>query len=697
MKYCDARALNKKDGEKKKMKNKISTMFLTMLLVLTGVFVSALAAPAYAQTTVPMPPAPTLGPKAIPKFVDQLVIPPVYVPTAYVTDPFNLSRTIPYYEVDVKEYTQQILPTVDAKGKPTGFGPTTVWSYGGLTTLGTFANSPGATFEVTRGTPIMVKWINNLNASGKMLSHLFPVDPSIHWADPNNLGMMMPPPGGFPTTPPPFPPGFPNVQTPIPIVTHLHGGEVPSGSDGGPEQWWTQNGIHGHDYNTTITTDPNAAVYYYPNEQLPTTLWYHDHALGITRINVMSGLAGFYLLRDPNDPVAASLPSGAYEVPIVIQDRSFLANDPVTGNNEFWYDAIGIDPTVHPYWVPEFFGNTIMVNGKMWPNLNVEPTTYRFRLLDGSNARFYSLFFVDRVTKAVLPFTQIGTDGGYLGAPVPLTSLTIAPGERADIIVDFSGLPVGTQILLRNNAKAPFPMGAAPQGSTLGQIMQFTVVAPTATTPAPAQLPNPWPITIPTLVPDTTPKQLTLMEVMGPNNVPAQLLLDGQAWDAPASELTRVGSTVDWIIINPTADTHPIHLHLVQFQLISRQKFDVAGYMAEWMMANTPAGGTFTLPLQQPTNNVANLAMYLKGPVMLPPPNELGWKDTIQMNPGEVTIIRVRYAPQDAPTAGPGAPVPGVNLYPFDPTLNAGPGYVWHCHILEHEDNEMMRREIVTP
>jgi len=688
------------------MKSKISTILLTILLVLAGVVVSTLTAPAHAQTTVPMPLAPTLDPKSIPKFVDQLVIPPVYKPIAYVTDPFNSSRTIPYYVVDVKEYTQQILPTLDAKLKPTGFGPTTVWSYGGEVyknpitgQLGYFANSPGATFEVTRGTPILVKWVNNLNASGQMLSHLFPVDPTIHWADPKNLGMFM---GPFPTTPSPFPPGFQDgiAQTPIPIVTHLHGGEVPSGSDGGPEQWWTQNGTHGSDYRTitipTIPTEPNAAVYYYPNEQLPTTLWYHDHALGITRINVMSGLAGFYLLRDPNDPVASSLPSGAYEIPLAIQDRAFLAKDPVTGNNEFWYDAIGIDPTVHPYWVPEFFGNTIMVNGKMWPNLNVEPTTYRFRLLDGSNARFYTLFFVDRVTKAVLPFTQIGTDGGYLAAPVPLTSLTIAPGERADILVDFSGLPVGTKILLRNNAKAPFPKGAAPEGSTLGQIMQFTVVAPTPSTPAPTTL-SPWPITIPTLISDTTPKQLTLIEVMSPNNVPEMVLLDGQAWGAPTSEVTQVGSTVDWVIINPTADTHPIHLHLVQFQLVSRQKFDVKGYMAEWMTKN---GVTMLmhpdLPLTKPTVNVANLAMYLKGPLLPLLPNELGWKDTIQMHPGEVTVIRVRYAPQDAPTSGLGAPVPGVNLFSFDPADPLGPGYVWHCHILEHEDNEMMRRQLVT-
>src|SRR3990170_3255893 len=263
--------------------------------------------------------------------------------------------------------------------------------------------------------------------------------------------MMMP-------TPPfePFPPGYPEAQSPVPLVAHLHGGEVQSYFDGGPDEWFTSDGKQGLGYSTLIPTNNNSAVYYYPNMQQPATLWYHDHALGVTRINVMSGLAGFYFLRDPADPIAPLLPSGKYEVPLAIQDRTFLTD------GSFWFPNVGINPTTdHPYWMPEFFGNTIMVNGKVWPNMNVDRTMYRLRLLDGSNARLYTLTFVDQSTGMPLPIIQIGTDGGYLKAPVSLTQLTIAPGERAVILVDFRGLAPGTKVLLKNSAKAPFPAGTA--------------------------------------------------------------------------------------------------------------------------------------------------------------------------------------------------------------------------------------------
>jgi len=651
------------------MKNKIVSASLTSLLIIASFYIIA-----NVNLSQAMPLAPTLDPKMIPKFVNQLPIPPAWEPTVIVDE--ETGEVIRHeYTINVTEFYQQILPAFDEKKQPTGFPATKVWGYEGLYDNGThivpFRHSPSGTFEAIRGIPVQVKWVNNLvDAQGDPLPHMFPVDPTLHWANPNMMSMEPPQPW------PAFPPGFPDAQTPVPIATHLHGGEVPSGSDGGPEQWWTPDGMQGGDYRTVIPTDLNAAVYYYPNEQRATTLWYHDHALGITRINVMSGLAGFYMLRDPADPLASVLPSGQYEVPIAIQDRSFNLDGSI------WFPPVGLDPSVHPYWQPEFFGNTIMVNGRVWPNLNVEPRQYRLRLLDGSNARFYSLSFVDRVTKAVVPFVQIGSDGGYLPAPVPLTSLTIAPGERADILIDFSGLPAGSKILLRNNAKAPFPTGTAPGGSTTGQIMQFTVQPGT---PVPATpLPTPWPITMPTMTPDTTAKQLTLIEVMGALG-PTEILLDGQKWSAPTSEFTSVGSTVDWVIVNPTADTHPIHLHLVQFTTVSRQRFDVNGYMMAWMAANGMP------PLDHPTINVP-LAPYLKGPVIPALPNEVGWKDTVQMNPGEVTTIRVRYAPQDAVIT-----TPGMNLYAFDPADPFGPGYVWHCHIIDHEDNEMMRRQMVTP
>jgi FtsP/CotA-like multicopper oxidase with cupredoxin domain len=492
------------------------------------------------------------------------------------------------------------------------------------------------------------------------------------WANPNNMAT--------PTSPfTAFPPGYATAQAPVPLVPHLHGSEVQSYFDGGPEAWFTYNGIKGPTYNTKIGTDTNAAVYYYNNAQEPTTLWYHDHALGMTRLNVMSGLAGYYILRDPTDPTDAYLSThfqyGVSEIPIAIQDRSFYAN------GELWFPTVGVNPTIHPYWMPEFFGNTIMVNGLVWPNLNVNQGWYRFRLLDGSNARFYTLSFSNK-----MPFMVIGTEGGYLQQSAPVTSITIAPGERADVLVDFSAVPAGTKIVLQNTAKAPFPNGAAADPQTVGQIMQFTVVgtpgvaAPVLPTPLNPTLPvGVFPIA--SLGTPTTTRYLALVEVMGPAG-PTMVLINGQGFADPVTETPTEGTTEDWVIINLTADTHPIHTHLATFQLFSRQRFQAAKYMKDWLALNAlkiPATGM--LPFTSAPTPLPPTS-YLQGKATPALPNEMGWKDTVQMNPGEVTTIRIRFTQQD------GTP------YPFDPKL--GPGYVWHCHIVDHEDNEMMRPYIVT-
>ncbi|MDH5483457.1 MAG: multicopper oxidase domain-containing protein [Candidatus Bathyarchaeota archaeon] len=634
----------------------------------------------------------------IPKFVNQLVKPPVYVPT--------IANGVHHYTINMTNFTQQILPPP--------LPPTEVWGYGGIVDKNPLTNelnsyfrfAPGPTFEVMRDTAVNVTWQNNIT-----VPHMFAVDPTLHWADPNNIGMMLDPP--FPS----YPPGFngttyqypdgtyaPSAQDPVPLIPHLHGGEVHSTSDGHPEAWFTSASTakYGMNYSSNSvyqpsTPTPGEAVFYYPNQQPPTTLWYHDHALGITRINVMSGLAGFYLLRDSWEFTVDSitgqrpLPYDAYEYPIVIQDRSFNID------GSMWFPKIGLDINAHPYWQPEFFGNTIMVNGKVWPNLNVEQALHRFRLLDGSNARFYTLWFQVKpanplLNPAPLTFYQIGTDGGYLQSPVPLTRLTIAPGERADIIVDFRNLAPGDRVIIRNSANAPFPNGVTSDPKTVGQIMQFTVMGGfTGEITQPTTIPMSLPNTVPRdvagnllLTPNQPSTTLTLIEKMGPLG-PTEIFLDGQKWGAAISEMPLNGSTVDWIIVNPTADTHPIHLHLVQFQLVSRQKFDVKKYLAQWFTDNGVDPMTMVgLPLTHPTVNVLNLNQYLKGKPKLPAANEMGWKDTIQVNPGEVTIIRIRFSPID-----------GSPDYPFDPTT--GPGYVWHCHILDHEDNEMMRPYIVLP
>lgn len=589
-----------------------------------------------------------LDPKTIPKYSQELVIPPVFLPTES-TD--SVSGAVSYsYTISMTQFEQQVLPP--------GYQPTTLWGYSGKikdTSTGEevqFQSSPGATFEAIKGIPINVKWENKITAP-----YSLPVDPSIHWANPSDVPMT-PPNENWP----PFPPGVPEAQKDVPLVPHLHGGEQQSIFDGHPDSWWTAKGDKGPKYITD--------TFHYPNTQEPTTLWYHDHALGVTRLNVMMGLAGFYILRDPANPFDYPGPlitKSKYEIPIVIQDRSF--NDDGSLN----YPTTGDNPEIHPYWNPEFFGDSIMVNGRVWPNLNVDMTRYRFRLLNGSSARFYNLKFSNG-----MKFWQIGTDGGYLNKPVSLTSLLIAPGERADILVDFGEIPKGTTIILQNDARAPYPTGDAPDPDTVGQIMQFTIQHSEEMTMLP-KLPKSLRCEpIPTLPPPCKIRVLTLYEIAGPNG-PIMVTLNGQRWSAPVSELPVVGSTEEWYLVNLTMDAHPIHLHLVQFKVVCRQKFEVDNYTKDWLALNSDLG----TPPWMTTPRLLRTSPYTIGAPDFPEENESGWKDTAKAFPGEITRIRVRFAPQNAESC------PGENLYPFDPS--SGPGYVWHCHILDHEDNEMMR------
>jgi FtsP/CotA-like multicopper oxidase with cupredoxin domain len=619
-KFNESRSL--KDVKKKFIP--VFSYLLTLALVLILMPISALAA-------APAPPV-LLDPKIQPKFTNQLLTPlPVYQAD---------TTTYPgsdYYEVTMKQTPGWSFGIVNAAGLPL---TTTVWGYSGNTTGGggIYSGYLGPTFEAKKGTPIKVKYIYNLPETHLLAGA---IDTTIYGSEP----------------------GIPQVR----VTPHLHGGEVQSDSDGHPETWWSPSGA-------TITnpggTGPNWRIFDYPNSQEAATLWYHDHALGATRLNPYSGLAGFYLIRDPADTtVAPNLPQGAYEVPIVLQDKSF------NPDGSLYYPTIGINPTIHPQWVPEFFGNMIIVNGRVWPNFNVEPHQYRLRLLNGSQARFYGLSLSNKQS-----FVQIGTDGGLLPAPVTLTYLLLAPGERADILVDFSKLAPGTKIQFTNDAKAPYSgtRGAPPDPQTVGQIMQFTVLA------APVVTPTPLPATlkpIPALTANAPTRTLTLNEVMGPAG-PQMLLLDGRMFSDPVTENPKLGTTEIWEIINTTADVHPIHLHLVQFQLLNRQKFQANKYMKVYTAANPwlmtvpfmGSGGAAVTPAITP---------YLQGAPILPTPNEVAWKDTLQMNPGEVTRILVRFTSQN------GSP------FPFDATT--GPGYVWHCHILEHEENEMMRPYVVIP
>jgi FtsP/CotA-like multicopper oxidase with cupredoxin domain len=444
------------------------------------------------------------------------------------------------------------------------------------------------------------------------------------------------------------------------MTAHVHGAEVEPQSDGGPHTWFTPG-----------FAEKGSAwiheVYRYDNNQLPSTIWYHDHAFGYTRHNVYAGLAGFYIIRDPgNEP--AGLPSGPYEIPIAIQDRMF------TTEGQLWYPNEGETPE-HPIWIPEFFGDVMLANGKVWPFLNVEPRKYRFRFLNGCNARFLSLALADLVTSDPGPaFYQIGSDGGYLAEPVVLNDpnepmsprLVMAPGERCDVIIDFSAFLPGTELLMRNTAKAPFPNGESADPGTVGQVMLFRVVPPIGADDSviPSSL-----AVVERLSNPLVTRTMTLNEIEGAGG-PLEALLNGLHFGAAATEYPTLGTTEMWEVVNMTGDTHPIHIHLVQFQLLNRQKVNTKKYDKAFMQANPVL----------PTDNYVPVAPgpYLKGGTIAPDPNERGWKDTFRMNPGEVTRILVRFAPQDESPS-----------FAFDAT--AEPGYVWHCHILEHEENDMMR------
>jgi spore coat protein A, manganese oxidase len=551
--------------------------------------------------------AEVLDPLTLTKYIDPLPIPAV------------ASQAAPnYYEIGAWQIQQRLHSQLP---------PTTVYGYG---TSQATASYPGPTIVAQKGVPIQIKWTNHLGMT-HILAYAF--DPTLPAAV---------------------------TTTGVPITTHVHGAEVEPQSDGGPMTWFTPG---------FAETGPafTKEVHDYPNTQLASTIWYHDHAFGYTRHNVYAGLAGFYIITDPgNEP--AGLPAAPYDLGICIQDRMF------TTDGQLWYPNEG-ESQVHPVWIPEFFGDVIVVNGKVWPYLNVEPRKYRFRFLNGAQARFFSLALSERVNSTPGPaFYQIATDGGYLAEPVLLNEpgnqqsprLLIAPGERAEVIVDFSAYAPGTEFLLKNTAKAPYPTGDVPNPQTTGQIMLFHVVPLTSpdNSVIPATL-----ATVNRLSNPTVTRVMTLIE-KAVGDAPVEVLLNGMPYDAPTTEYPALGTTEMWEVVNMTGDSHPIHIHLVQFQLLNRQKVNIKRYEKAFFDAN---------PVQ-PSDTYVPVApdSYLKGKPVPADANERGWKDTFRMNPGEVTRIIVRWSPQDDSPA-----------YAFDAT--AEPGYVWHCHILEHEENDMMR------
>jgi spore coat protein A, manganese oxidase len=637
----------------------------------------------------------TLTPGEIDKYVTPLLIPPV-MPRAG-TIPRTGGKPIDYYEISMRQFAQQILPD--------GLPATTVWGYGAVSSASKrgllLHNAPSLTIEATWKRPVRVKWINELvDADGHYRPHLLPVDPTLHWANP---------PGGvggrdgrptFTSTPGPY-------SGPVPIVTHVHGAVgVGDESDGYAEAWYLPNATNIPSGYATEGTwydffkgkagarfgadwGPGFATFQYPNDQRASTIWYHDHALGMTRLNVYAGPAGFFLIRggpDGDDAIVDSrfgttavLPGPApkandkfppnkayYEIPIAIQDRSFNDDGSLFyPDTRAFFDEFGgpyiPDSNVSPIWNPEFFGNTIIANGNTWPYHTVERRRYRLRFLNGCQSRFLILDFSDIPGVEVW---QVGNEGGFLAHPVNLTAdngnrLLMGLAERADLIVDFTNVPVGNHVLRNLGPDEPFGGGIpgvdfdpALEDST-GQIMEFRVVPAVAADPTtPPQF-----LALPTITPlpaEARSRPLALIELEsnvhdGPSEAVLGNVEGGTAvhrhWADDVTENPSPGDTELWEFYNVTADAHPMHVHEVAFELVNRQaiEFDEEGH----------------------TN------IHPVGEARGPEPWESGFKDTVIGYPNEVTRLRVK----------------------FD---NEGQ-FVWHCHIVEHEDNEMMRPYRIGP
>lgn len=623
-----------------------------------------------------------------------------------------------HYTISMEEIVDVLHPEMQAGG-------TRLWSY----VNGMSKKHLGAGIVVQRGEKVQITFLNKLPQR-----HLLPVDTTIPGA---NLG-------------------------PNRTAVHLHGGKVPWSSDGGPHFWWApasqtdptlKRGASFVDMGPALgrgrTPDGSAEVFY-PNDQSARMMWFHDHALGITRLNAYAGLAAPYVITDSHESALVAQnnlpgPLDPRTVYLSFQDKIFVssatsATDPSWESlrpdsrpGDLWYPHVyeptrwdvgeGQLPLPSPSVVPEMFGDTILVNGTVYPYLEVEQRQYRFRMLNACNARFLNPRLVFAQAGASTEannhsagpgFIQIGNEAGFLPAPTPVggargVPLLLAPAERADLVVDFRAVPAGSVLILYNDAPAPFPGGDArydycpknpkTPSSTPGfgpdtrTLLQIRVKARTGVADPPISLPaafdtsaqdqfivtqaqgratpNPGGVKVRRLTLNEGFDQYgRLMQFLGTDqaSTAGRKPAFGQTYEDPPTEIINAGTTEIWEIANLTADTHPIHFHLVNVQVLSRQRFSDKTY---------PRGQNI------PFKGFAGI--YYLGKPIAPDPNELGWKETVRMNPGEVTRVAMRF---DLPAVG-------FTVPPSPRIQGGGNEYVWHCHILEHEEHDMMRPLIV--
>ncbi|CAI5484358.1 unnamed protein product [Closterium sp. Yama58-4] len=552
--------------------------------------------------------------KKLRKFVDPLPV-PLVVNADRLPKDFSRAAALTITAFSVKRKFHRDLP------------PTRVYAFG-LTRKS--ASVPGPTIVAHVGAPLHVTWQNNITDQ----QHIMPVDYTLMAPKLKKGG--------------------------VPITVHLHGAQVSSSYDGHPEAWYTRWEEKGPEFESNH--------YHYPNMQPPSTLWYHDHTLGMTRLNIIAGLFGAYILSNPQTERKFNLPVGRFDVPLLIQDRSFL------WNGHTFMEGKGVTKS-HPEWVPEYFGNFMTVNGKVTPYMAVQRRKYRFRLINGCNARFLDLSLraspsvsnnpsstANSTSSVTFPFLQIASEAGYLNHPVFLRRITLAPGERAEVIVDFSQLPAGVTIRLKNRAPAPYPGGDLPTGD-LQYVMQFNVEGDPVADPStvPAALNS---IPLLNLGNIAATREITLSEMEDrESGNPLMGLIEKKHYHERVDIRPTYGTRELWYLINLTEDSHPIHIHFSPHRILFRRPFNKEHY--EDRKCSIAAGTCYT------------------GPADSPRKNERGLKDTTRAPPGYVTALVVDFSPWM-----------GKKLS-FDPTK--GPGYMIHCHILDHEDNDMMRPFKILP
>lgn len=596
-----------------------------------------------------------LNPKQVPQFVELLPNP---LDPKFIYQPDEEGGS--HYTLQITEFTQAL--GLAAPKNSQLF--TTLWGYGTASQSGTF---PGRTFEVQQGNPISVTFVNKLlDASGAPLPNRMPVDTTLDWANPGAVGGL----------------------TPVPAVAHLHGSDSPYLSDGLPDAW-TSPFDSGRTGNSILSEQQGrlfSQAYLYENKQEAGTLWYHDHALGITRTNVYMGLAGFYILRDDNENSlrrSGVLPSYPYEIPLVIQDRLFNAD----GSLNYPSTAPGMPNPTH---LPEFYGDVVLVNGKAWPKMDVEPRKYRLRMLNGSDSRFYDMKFeyflagknIMPGSGVQLPLMVIGNELGLLNQPASPTLdtpvggkrsgaaniLPIAPGERYDVIVDFSNVPMGASVVITNSARSPYPDAVKRAHKLLDRLMAFNVVLPRSTVPNASVTSNTSLRPLSGNLASTDTANVTVRRIMlyegtdtlgrlqtmiGPIDADPVTGQQGTlTFKDPVSEHPKVNTQEVWEFYNTTVDAHPVHMHLVDFRTLDRQTFTAT--LTPKINSDSSNGGIIDTTSIVKTGNAIPANSW-----------ESGKKDTVISFPGEVTRVLVSF--------------------------NRKGEYVYHCHIISHEDHEMMR------